>query len=94
MRQVEIVVKGQIDTCWSGWFGGFEITHIAGGASSLTGPVRDQAELRGILSRLANLGLELISVNTQQPAPEKRAKGGAESETKDRRLWTKKDQAW
>ncbi len=84
MRQVEIVVKGQIDACWSDWFGGFEITHTAGGGSILTGPVRDQAELRGILSRLADLGLELISVNTRRPAPEKRAKGGAERDEKQK----------
>ena len=64
MRQVEIVVKGQIDKGWSDWFSGFEITHAADGGSILTGPMRDQAELRGILSRLADLGLELISVNT------------------------------
>ncbi len=80
------MVKGQIDAWWSDWFGGFEITHIAGGGSTLRGAVRDQAELRGILSRLSDLGLELISVNTRRPAPEKRAKGGAENETKNRSL--------
>jgi hypothetical protein len=37
---------------------------MTGGETRLSGPVRDQAELRGILSRLADLGLELISVNT------------------------------
>ncbi len=84
MRQVEIVVKGHIDSGWSGWFVGFEIAHTAGGVSKLTGPVRDQAELRGVLSRLADLGLELISVNVLRPAPEKGARGGAGSETKNR----------
>ena len=63
MQRVKIVIRGQIDQRWSEWFDGFEINH-ATGRSILEGPVRDQAELRGILSRLADLGLELISVNT------------------------------
>ena len=63
MIKVEIMVKGNLDRDWSEWFGGFGITHIVG-KSILKGPIRDQSELRGILSRLADLGLELISVNT------------------------------
>ena len=63
MIQVEIMIKGQLDEDWSEWFGSFEITHTAG-RSTLAGSIRDQAELRGMLSRLADLGLELISVNT------------------------------
>ena len=67
MQRVEIVVKGQINRDWSDWFDGFEITHSAGG-STLTGSIRDQVELRGILSRITDLGLDLVSVNTL-PAP-------------------------
>ena len=63
MIQIEIVIRGHLDRDWSDWFGGFKITH-ADGQSVLKGTVRDQAELRGILSRLADLGLELISVDT------------------------------
>ncbi len=63
MQRIEIVVNGLIDQSWSEWFDGFEINHTSG-QSILEGPVRDQAELRGILSHLADLGLELISVNT------------------------------
>ncbi|MBN2075499.1 MAG: hypothetical protein JW762_08110 [Dehalococcoidales bacterium] len=63
MVQVKIKVKGKLDENWSDWFDGFKITH-ASEYSILEGPVRDQAELRGILSRLADLGLELLSVNT------------------------------
>jgi len=63
MQRIEIVVKGLIDQSWSESFEGFEITH-ATGRSILNGPVRDQVELRGILSRLDDLGLELVSVNT------------------------------
>ena len=64
MIQVEIVIKGHLDGGWSDWFGGFEINRVAG-YSNLEGPVRDQAELRGILSYLADLGLDLISFNTK-----------------------------
>ncbi|MGD1118428.1 MAG: hypothetical protein ABR886_02965 [Dehalococcoidales bacterium] len=64
MQQVEIRVRGQINRDWSTWFGGLTITHTPQGETILNGSVRDQAELRGLLSRLADLGLELISVNT------------------------------
>jgi len=72
MQQVEIRVKGQIDKGWSNWFDGFDIKNNPPGESVLSGHVRDQAELRGILTRLADLGLELISVVTN---PEKRKRG-------------------
>jgi hypothetical protein len=64
MKNIELKVKGHIDRSWSEWFGGFEITHIGDGASTLSGSVRDQAELRGVLYRLTDLNLELMSVNT------------------------------
>ena len=62
MQQVEIRVRGQINHDWSAWFGGLTITHTPQRESVLAGSIRDQAELRGMLSRLADLGLELISV--------------------------------
>ena len=63
MHQVEIRVKGRIDRHWSDWFGGLTITHTEVGESILTGIIRDQAELRGLLSKISDLGLELILVN-------------------------------
>ena len=82
MIKVEIMVKGNLDRDWSEWFGGFGITHIVG-KSILKGPIRDQSELRGILSRLADLGLELISVNTLSGShvPKRPEKGGSEYRT-------------
>jgi len=62
MQQIEIRVKGQIDQDWSEWCGGLTITHTEGGETVLAGSVRDQAALRGLLDRLADLGLQLISV--------------------------------
>jgi len=64
MQQVEIRVKGQIDRDWSDRFGGFAITYPPQSESIITGSIRDQAELRGLLCWLADLGLELISLTT------------------------------
>jgi len=65
MQQVEIRMKGEINESWSSWFSGFDIDHKPQGESILVGSIRDQAELRGILSKLADLGLQLISVNVK-----------------------------
>ena len=62
MHKVEIRITGQIDRNWADWFGGLTITHAGNGETVLTGSVRDQAALHGILSRLADLGLPLVSV--------------------------------
>jgi hypothetical protein len=61
MQQVEIRVRGQMDRGWSDWFDNLTIIHPPQGESILTGFIRDQAELRGVLCRLADLGLELTS---------------------------------
>jgi len=65
MQKVEVRVRGQINQDWSEWVGGLTVTHSPQGESILSGPVRDQAELRGMFCRLADLGLELISFNTR-----------------------------
>jgi hypothetical protein len=64
MRKIEIKVKGHINKEWTDWFDKLTITHSPSGVSIMAGPVRDQAELRGILGQLADLGIELISVTT------------------------------
>ena len=65
MQEIEIRVKGEIDRGWSDWFGGLTITHTALGETVIAGPIRDQAELRGMIYRLGDLGLELSSVDTK-----------------------------
>jgi len=57
----EIRVKGHLDDEWSEWFGGLSITLEEDGASVLTGPVTDQAALHGLLLKIHNMGLPLIS---------------------------------
>ncbi len=66
MLQVEIRVKGCLDKSWSESLGELDIGHTTSGETLLTGQVRDQAMLRGLLTRLADIGAELISVNTEQ----------------------------
>jgi hypothetical protein len=63
MEQVEIRVKGQISERWSDWLEGLTIKHTAEGETVLAGPVADQSALYGLIARLRDLGLPLVSVN-------------------------------
>ena len=58
----QIRVKGDLDRKWSDWFDGFAITPQAGHETLLTGPVADQADLHGLLAKIRDLGLPLLSV--------------------------------
>lgn len=59
MQQIEIRIKGYISQQWSEWFGGLTISHSDPDETILTGLVRDEAALYGIISRLRDLGLKL-----------------------------------
>jgi len=69
VQQVEIRIKGQIDRDWSDWMGGLAVTHTSEGETVLTGPVRDQAALYGLLSKISDLGLQLNSVTSSAISP-------------------------
>ena len=71
-RVYQIKVQGRLDESWSGWFNNMTIA-FEGDTTTLTGAVVDQAALRGILSRLWDLNLALISVNQIEPAPEQKS---------------------
>ena len=58
----EIRVKGQLDSQWSVWFDGLEVIPLENGETLITGTIRDQSALHGILARVRNLGLPLLSV--------------------------------
>lgn len=60
----QIRVKGHLDDTLASWFEGFIISNQEDGDALLTGPIQDQAALHGILNRISNLGLILISVNS------------------------------
>ena len=66
MLNIEIRVRGQIDERWSGWFEDLTVTHTAQDETLLSGPVVDQAALYGLLSKLRDLGLPLVSVNSEE----------------------------
>jgi len=64
MERIEIRVKGQLDKNWSDWFDGLSITYTEGGETVLSGPIRDQSALLGLIFNLADIGLPIISVDT------------------------------
>ena len=61
-RSYRIVVEGELDDRFAGAFEGMTLERHAG-TTILSGPIRDQAELQGLLQRVAGLGLTLISAN-------------------------------
>jgi hypothetical protein len=62
MQRVEIRVEGQIDETWSEWFEGFSVTHTERNETILIGELPDQTALYGVITKLRDLGLKLISV--------------------------------
>ena len=64
----EIRVGGHLDDHWSSWFAGLVLVRADDGTTTLTGPVRDQAELHGLLAKARDLGVPLLSVVVVNPA--------------------------
>jgi hypothetical protein len=60
----ELRIVGHLDKYWSAWFDGLTLIHEDDGTTTLCGAVTDQAELHGLLAKVRDLGLTLISVNT------------------------------
>ena len=65
MEQVVILIKGHIDRDWTDWLGKLTVNHTDDGNTFLSGSIRDQAALYGLLSQLSYLGLPLISVTSE-----------------------------
>jgi hypothetical protein len=63
----QIRITGHLGSEWADWFGGLMITLEEGGETLLTGPVADQAALHGLLRKVRDLGMPLISVNRSAP---------------------------
>jgi hypothetical protein len=64
----EIRVNGVLDSRWSAWFDGLQLTSDQSGQTSIAGPVTDQAALHGLLAKVRDLGLELLEVRRTDPA--------------------------
>ena len=63
----QIRIKGHLGRQWTDWFGGLTITLEDNGDTLLTGPVVDQAALHGLLRKVRDLGMPLLSVNRVEP---------------------------
>ena len=59
----EIKIKGHLDARWSDWFSGLTLTHLEDDVTLLSGALPDQAALHGLLERIRDLNLTLISVD-------------------------------
>ena len=62
----QIRVKANLDRKWSDWFDGLAIAPQANDTTLLTGPVADQAALHGLLAKIRDLGLPLLSVKRME----------------------------
>jgi hypothetical protein len=65
----EIRIQGRLDDRWSSWLDEFDLTRTAAGTTVLRGRVTDQAALHGLLHKLRDIGLPLLSVTRTDPAP-------------------------
>ena len=65
----QIRIKGHLGPQWTDWFGGLAVAVEEDGDTLLTGPIVDQAALYGLLKKVRDLGMPLVSVNCIQPGP-------------------------
>ena len=63
----EIRLKGHLDSRWAAWFDGLSLTNENDGTTVIHGPVVDQAALHGLLQKVRDLGLPLVSVTQVEP---------------------------
>jgi len=66
-ERYEIRIKGHLDAKWADWFEGLTITREDNGETLLIGPVVDQAALHGLLRKVRDLGVPLLSVTRVSP---------------------------
>ena len=64
----QIRIRGHLSDQWTGWFEGLTITLEEDGDTLLTGPVVDQPALFGLLKKVRDLGLPLVSINCAEPS--------------------------
>jgi hypothetical protein len=61
-ERYEIRLRGHLDAHWAAWFDGLNVSHESDGTTVIGGPIADQAALHGVLQRVRDLGLPLVSV--------------------------------
>lgn len=70
MLIVEMRIKGRMDENWSKWFNDFQVTYSEADETILTGMVPDQAALYGLISKLRDLGIQLLAIKLSEPSLE------------------------
>ena len=71
MQEIEICLEGHLDLTWADWLDGFTLIHAEQGKTILTGEVKDQAALYGLIAKLRDLGVKLVSVKLNSKESEK-----------------------
>lgn len=77
--QYEICVDGQIGQAWSRWFDDLTVKELDDGSTCLRGAVPDQAALHGLLNKIRNLGMTLLSVQRLDPGQFEHSNDGGET---------------
>ena len=72
----QIKIEGHLDVQWTDWFSGLTITLEENGDTLFTGPVVDQAALFGLLKKVRDLGMPLVSLNRVESCPEHSRESG------------------
>src|ERR1700694_985454 len=72
----EIRVEGHLDERWADWLEGLTFTHETDGTTTLTGPLADQAALHGVLNRIRDLALPIVSVRRLGPPQSEQSSDG------------------
>ena len=67
VQQYEIRVQGRLGTRWAAWFDGLSLTSKDDGTTVISGPIVDQAALHGLLQKLRDLGITLLSLTRTAP---------------------------
>jgi hypothetical protein len=83
-RTYEIRIKGHLDDKWFDWFDSLTITRADNGETLLRGSVVDQAALHGVLRKVRDLGLPLLSVIQVEPKLANASDGNTETDHKNK----------
>ena len=67
MQQAKIQIEGRLDEKWADWFDGFDLKYTDTGNTILNGKIVDQATLYGLIAKLRDLGVKIISVSFESP---------------------------
>jgi hypothetical protein len=66
MYRTEVLIKGKLDGDWSDWFDGMKIQYSTNGDTILIGNLPDKSAVYGVLSKLTNLGFDLICLTCKK----------------------------